>query len=114
MLPSGRQQKFKNRVRWAATYLKNAGALERTERGVYCITERGTELLVANPTSISVTTLKQFEEFRTFHAGSGGSDVIPGSGVDAGPTVTPEEQIAEAHDAIRHALVVELQERFPR
>ena len=34
MLPSGKQQKFKNRVRWAATYLKNAGALERTNLGV--------------------------------------------------------------------------------
>ena len=37
MLPSGKQQKFKNRVRWSATYLKNAGALERPERGVYRI-----------------------------------------------------------------------------
>lgn len=111
MLPSGKQQKFKNRVRWAATHLKNAGAIDRTERGVYRITDRGTGLLDANSASISVATLNQFEEFRTFHAGSGDGSDQPG--IAAGePASTPEESIARAHEALRHALVADLQERM--
>lgn len=113
MLPSGRQQKFKNRVRWAATYLKNAGALERTERGVYRITQRGTDLLAANPDSINVSILRQFEEFRSFHAGSGdGGASLAAVEAAHEPTITPEEQIAEAHGALRSALIVDLQERI--
>ncbi len=111
MLPSGKHQKFKNRVRWAATYLKNAGAIDRTERGVYRITERGAGLLSANPVSISVATLNQFDEFRTFHAG-GGEGTSKSVVAVAEPAATPEESMAVAHAALRHALVADLQERI--
>lgn len=112
MLPSGRQQKFKNRVRWAGTYLKYAGALERTERGVYRITERGTALLRDNPTGVNVATLKQFEEFRAFHAGTGDGGVPAEATTDAIEASTPEEQIAAASNALRQALIAELRERI--
>jgi restriction system protein len=110
MLPSGRQQKFKNRVRWAATYLKNAGALERTARGVYRITDRGQQLLEANPTAVGVATLNQFEEFRAFHSGSGTR--ASATTVDLPETSTPEEQIEEASTALRQAVIAELRERI--
>jgi restriction system protein len=111
MLPSGKQQKFKNRVRWAATYLKNAGALDRAERGIYRITARGTDLLAQNPVSIDVGTLKQFDEFRAFHTGTSDA-VAPSSPSVIAEATTPEEQIIAASEALRQALIVELRERI--
>jgi restriction system protein len=110
LLPSGKQQKFKNRVRWSATYLKNAGALERLERGLYRISQRGRDLLEANPASINIATLNQFEEFRAFHSGSGGNET-PGLTTGEEPA-TPEEQIASAASALRQALIADLRDRI--
>src|SRR5260370_34225149 len=45
MLPSGRQQRFDNRVRWACTYLAKAHLVTRTGRSRFRITERGIEVL---------------------------------------------------------------------
>jgi restriction system protein len=39
LLPSGKQPIFDNRVGWARTYMKKAGLLESTRRGVFRVTE---------------------------------------------------------------------------
>jgi restriction system protein len=44
LLPSGKQSKFDNRVGWARTYLKQAGLLESTGRGLFRITDRGLDV----------------------------------------------------------------------
>jgi restriction system protein len=41
MLPSGKQTVASNRIHWARTYLDKAGALVRTRRSHFRITERG-------------------------------------------------------------------------
>lgn len=41
LLPSGRQETYKNRIGWARTYLSKAGLLENTRRGHFKITDRG-------------------------------------------------------------------------
>lgn len=68
LVPSGKQTLLANRVHWARTYLDKAGALERTRRSHFRLTDRGRELLKSLPDSFDVKALKQFPEFMAFHA----------------------------------------------
>ena len=70
-LPSGLAKTFDNRVGWAATYLYRVGLLSRPRRSVYVITERGREVLNANPDRIDLSVLSQFPEFAEFRKASG-------------------------------------------
>jgi restriction system protein len=49
LLPSGKQTILSNRVHWARTYLDKAGALRRTRRSHFVVTDRGRKLLAENP-----------------------------------------------------------------
>ena len=69
-LPSGLAKTFDNRVGWAATYLYRVGLLARPRRSVYAITERGREVLAANPERVDLTVLSQFPEFAEFRKAS--------------------------------------------
>lgn len=66
MLPSGQQTTFSNRVGWAATYMRQAGLLQRTRPGYCAVTARGREVLRSEPNSISNKFLSKFPEFRDF------------------------------------------------
>ncbi|MCR4399432.1 MAG: winged helix-turn-helix domain-containing protein, partial [Syntrophomonadaceae bacterium] len=48
-VPSGNQPLFSNRVYWAVMYVKKAGLLASPSRGAIQITERGRQVLTANP-----------------------------------------------------------------
>jgi len=110
LLPSGRQRRFDNRVAWAVTYLKKAGLLESAGRGRFKITDRGLEVLRAQPPRIDVRFLERFDEFREFrnasrtHDGQGGAD---GGEVDQ----TPEEILEASYQQLRQALEQELLQR---
>ena len=66
LLPSGRQTTFANRVHWAKTYLGQAGLIESTGRGLFCITEEGRRVLATSPKRIDVKYLDRYPQFRTF------------------------------------------------
>ena len=57
---SGRQSLIYNRVYWSVTYLRRAGLVESTERGIYQITARGCAVLKGDPEQIDVHLLTQF------------------------------------------------------
>ena len=40
MLPSGKQARFSNRVAWAIVYLRRAGLIGNSSRGIFHITEQ--------------------------------------------------------------------------
>ncbi len=66
VLASG-QTRLYNRVAWAITYLKKAGLLKSAGRGLFQITERGTEILANQPASINIAFLEsRFREFSEF------------------------------------------------
>lgn len=67
-LPSGLMPTFNNRVAWARTYMKQAGLLESTRRGLIKITERGRQVLRGNPEKITGRLLSQFPEFVEFQS----------------------------------------------
>jgi hypothetical protein len=59
MLPSGKQARFSNRVAWAIVYLRRAGLIENSNRGIFHITGQGLDLLKTNPYKIDIKLLKQ-------------------------------------------------------
>lgn len=67
LLKSGSQTVYENRIGWARTYLKKAGLLESTGRGVIRITERGRAIVRNPPPNLNVSYLKQIPEFAEFH-----------------------------------------------
>lgn len=107
-LPSGHQTVINNRVGWARTYLNKAGLLTIPSKGMVQITARGREALANGPERITVAWLKQFPEFADFHTAKPQSvDVLGVVEVEAAET-TPDEQLAEAHQALVQSLADEL------
>ncbi|MBV8666302.1 MAG: restriction endonuclease [Burkholderiaceae bacterium] len=115
LLPSGQQGIFKNRIGWARTYLKKAGLIEATKRGVFKITQRGLQSIASKPSKIDVKYLEQFPEFIEFRESSKGAihsvDAAPTAGVASG-AITPEESIEATHQTLREQLAQELLARL--
>lgn len=107
-LPSGNQTVINNRVGWARTYLNKAGLLSIPAKGMVQITSRGLDALATGPERITVRWLKQFPEFADFHtAKPQAADAPAVLDVDISET-TPDEQLAEAHQALVQSLAEEL------
>jgi restriction system protein len=100
LLPSGKQTLFSNRVHWARTYLDKAGAIKRTRRSHFVITDRGKKLLAEHLDRIDVNVLRQFPEFVAFQSpkasAEGESEVDVHEVQLPQTTATPEEAIQEA------------------
>jgi restriction system protein len=108
MLPSGKQNTYRNRIGWARTYLKKANLLASPSRGAVQITDRGKEVLAANPQDLRVKDLKKFPEFLDFHT------VKEKDTTDEAPeneNETPEEMLERVHLSIRKQLEVDLLDR---
>lgn len=70
MVPSGRQEIFRNRVGWAKTYLKKAGLIDAPKRGLFKITEQGQRVLAEKPKIIDLDFLDKFPSFHEFRYGN--------------------------------------------
>lgn len=120
LLPSGKQAILANRVHWARTYLDKAGALKKTRRSHFIVTERGQKLLEAYPTRIAANDLKQFPEFVAFQSprveGSGdpssSGEVAKIELTDLVKSETPEEAIQQAERLIAASLRADLLSRI--
>jgi restriction system protein len=116
-LPSGSARTFPNRVGWATTYLYRCGLIERPQRSVYRITERGTTVLRQEPERIDLRVLSRFEEFHDFRrprsdrAGTPTSHIEDSSRLEE-VELTPEERVAAAYRELRVALAAELRDRI--
>jgi restriction system protein len=112
LLQSGQQGIFKNRIGWARTYLKKAGLVEATRRGVFKITDRGIKTLATNPSRIDGKFLEQFPEFIEFKDSSKVTNEIKTISdlTDTAPvtTETPEEAIELAYQGLREQLAQEI------
>lgn len=113
---SGRT-KMNSRVQWAATYLAQARLVSRPRRGSIAITQRGIDLLAANPARIDYALLKQYPEFVAFLQGSkavaGGTTVDTPDVVDPPvDSLTPDELIDQGYRALRAEAEATLLERL--
>src|SRR4051794_33637771 len=112
-LPSGRAKTFANRVGWATTYLYRCGLLDRPNRSVYRITDRGRDVLRQNPDRVDLRVLSQFREFNEFRQAKSPADGLAAkTDVAAASDQTPEEQIDTAYAELRSALAAEVLDRI--
>jgi restriction system protein len=118
LVPSGKQTLLDNRVHWARTYLDKAGALKRTRRSHFVVTDRGRELLKQHPDRIDAHILRQFPEFLAFKntkAQANGSEGMAQSEDETLPelsSATPEDMLQTAEAAIAERLRAQLLERI--
>jgi len=110
MLPSGQQEVLDNRIGWARTYMKKAGLIEATKRGVNKITQRGLDVLRKKPAKIDVNYLAQFQEFKDFRA-LRHTKVEEVSELDTSKK-TPEEALEGAYQKLRTDLAADLLQRL--
>lgn len=101
---------FMNRIGWAVQYLKSAGAIRAVRRGVYDITDRGFSLLKAQPSGITIKTLRQFPEFIEFEGKSAERPPLSPTNQLVETNPTPEESLESSFQMLRDALALELLE----
>lgn len=123
LLPSGKQTLLANRVGWALTYMAKAGLVRRPRRGMVAITERGREILAADPDRIDNRLLGRFPEFVEFTTTSNGradavkADHAPGVAATSAPVPSrslagsPTEAVAGLVEEINSAVAAEVLER---
>jgi restriction system protein len=119
LVPSGKETLLSNRVHWARTYLDKAGALKRTRRSHFVVTERGQQLLKQYPDRIDTGILRQFPEFVAFQTPATDSGEIASAdqakaAASAGDlsSATPQETIEAAEKTISETLSTQLLERI--
>lgn len=109
LLPSGQQCVFDNRVAWARAHMKMAGLIENTSRGIFRITERGSQLLTNAPTEINLRVLRQFPEYiETRDRNQGHQNGETSATTDELESKTPAERLEEAYEMLRKDLAGEL------
>lgn len=102
LLPSKTQEVIFNRIGWARTYMKKAGLLEDTRRGVFKITERGQAVLAENLERISTKYLRKFDEFNEFQRKHNEKDSK--SENDVISEATPEEMLEAGYTKLSENL----------
>lgn len=107
LLPSGKQRRFENRVRWARTYLGKAGLLTAPSRGVFQITERGLQLLKDAPGPLRISQFEQYPEFVEFR----NTTRISTGATSTDRPETPEESLETNYESLRAALAEDLLQR---
>jgi len=113
LVPSGQKPLFHDRVSWALTYLKHAGALDRPKRGIYEITARGQSLLQNHPDRVDNSVLEQFQEFRDFldRSGATSAERTREEEEEERSIETPEESLETAFRRLRSAIEADLLEQ---
>jgi len=107
LIPSGRQPIFYNRVGWARTYLKQAGLLEQTRRGVLKITPKGQNVLDEKIARIDMKYLERFPEYISFRDRTRNeTKEIPKDDI----VFTPEETLEKIYENMKDELSQELLE----
>lgn len=107
-ISSGKQTVMRNRVGWARTYLHKAGLLELPVKAHARITDLGRKALEECPERIDNTYLKQFEAFRVFTAPKKVESESAQTASEQESGSTPDEQIAQAYQALNDSLADEI------
>ena len=111
-LDSGKEI-LSDRVGWARTYLKKAGLVENTTRGMLRLTKEGYRVANLEPEAVTLEYLMRYDSFVEFF---GKKAVKPGkkepvdSQVKIWDIVSPQEQIENAIAEMNNALADELME----
>ena len=103
---------FRSRVHWAQTFLAQAGAVSRPQRGYLEITERGLKLLDENPLGFKAKKFREFPDYADAW-GRGNADDEENDEIvsPSDSEVTPQERIESAVSEIENALASEIVQR---
>ena len=112
LLPSGKQQTYKNRIGWARTYLSKAGLVEVPNRGECRITSEGLSVLSNSKEDIDVKYLKRYPTFLSFHQVSKTSTQEDASNNES--IASPDETLEMAYLELRNALRQEVLDKVKK
>jgi len=112
MLPSGRQTRLGNRVAWSIVYLRKAGLLENSRRGIFHITDEGLNLLKKDPSRIDIKLLMQYPGIQEWHKPSRKNEDNDTEAADATNQQTPEEVLEASYQELRRSLAQELLDKI--
>jgi restriction system protein len=109
---------FRSRINWASTYLVQAKALTRPERGYLEITDRGRQLLIDHPQGFDEKVLKDFPEWKDAWSGKYADEYVDRSEEksisDSSPTETIESTIDELESLVANDLVQRVRAMSPK
>ncbi len=119
-IPSGQEQ-WNNRGNWALSYLTRAGALERTSRAHYRITDIGLQLLTEHPDGVTERHLRALSgdenaphTFKAFPRPDGTEgDLAPETETALDPQEQIEWGIARIHSDVANQLLTRLHAQEP-
>lgn len=120
MIPSGQQQ-WINRGNWALSYLTRVGAIERTSRAHYRITDVGRKLLADRPDGITEKDLRRLSGDEnaphTWKAFPSPTSATTAEVVESETVLDPQEQveqgIARIHAGVANDLLTRLHDQEP-
>lgn len=108
LIPSGRQSVAVNRVRWACSYLRMAGALVNPKRGVWSLTDLGWNATEADIPELDARSRNIARESMLAKKAAGAAASLPvvpsvdlGVAEAQGPNVTALVESAEQLDAVQ-------------
>lgn len=118
LLPSGGQEKYKNRIGWGVSFLTNVGALTRPRRGHYQITDAGRQLIELFPNGAKERDIKALgadprSPIREYVASTERKTAESASTAPAKESsMTPIEQVQSGVERIHDEVAVELLARL--
>jgi restriction system protein len=104
-IPSGKQFVHYNRIAWAISYLKMAELIFSPKRGSYQITGEGVNTLKSPPEKITISFLKQFENFSKNRNPERDESIEKDDQITE---KTPDELIEIGHKQIKNELSLQL------
>ena len=114
------RKRFIDRVRWARSYLKQAGLLEYPKRGHSRITAEGKKVLKENPAILNNKYLEKYESFKAFlsrgqtdnESREIGQETI-GNQIDSTPQEQMEQAFAQLNASLGDELLIEIMQQSP-
>ena len=114
------RKRFIDRVRWARSYLKQAGLLEYPKRGHSRITPEGKRVLKENPPILNNKYLERYESFRAFLSRGQaenenhetGQESVGGQ-IDNTPQEQMEQAFAQLNASLGDELLIEIMQQSP-
>ena len=114
LIKSGRKTKLQDRISWTITYFYQACLIERIQRGVYRITQRGRDFLKNHSTDFGKEDLLQFKEFKKYASGNKSTTTQTQEVENATSSKTPSEILDEAYQEINKDLTQKLLDEVKR
>ena len=114
LIKSGRKTKLQDRISWTITYFYQACLIERLQRGVYRITQRGRDFLKSHTSDFGKEDLMQFKEFKKYASRNKTATAKTQEEEHTAISKTPSEILDEAYQEINKDLTQKLLDEVKR